>query len=170
MIIIAAIVLVILYLKLDYKYKKAAMAIFMIILISFGGIRAYEKNNVLEVETPTLNGIYSEMTVYPTADVFSWNVVKHNQQNTSYIVSNYNTLSNHETNIKLYNTPSIENGSYSSAQNAIKIANNIPVVERFKWNSYYALIDSKYNSTMWNITYYDILKSYANNNITVSVP
>ena len=170
MIIIAAIVLVILYLKLDYKYKKAAMAIFMIILISFGGIRAYEKNNVLEVETPTLNEIYSEMTVYPTADVFSWNVVKHNQQNTSYIVSNYNTLSHQKTNIKLYNTPSIENSNYNSAQNAIKIANNLPVIERFKWNSYYALIDAKYNSTMWNITYYDILKSYANNNITVSVP
>ncbi|AEG17569.1 metal-dependent hydrolase [Methanobacterium paludis] len=169
-IIIAAIVLIILYLKLDYKYKKAAMAIFMIILISFGGIRACEKFNVLENETPTLNGNYNQISVYPTTDMFEWNVVKINAQNSSYIVSEYNTWSDQESNVRTFNTPSIENGNYSSAQNAINIANNLPVVKQFKWNSYYTLVDAKYTGTKWDITYYDILKSYTGNNITVSVP
>lgn len=169
-IILAAIVMLILYMKVNYKYKKAAMAIFMIILISFGGIRAYEKFNVLEDETPTLNGNYSQLSVYPTSDMFTWNVVKSNSQNSSYIVSQYNTWSNRESNIKMFNTPSVENGSYSSAQNAIKIANALPVVKEFKWNSYYTIIDAKYNSTKWDITYSDILNSYTGNNITVSVP
>jgi inner membrane protein len=169
-IIIAAVVLLIIYMKINYKYKKAAMAIFMIILISFGGIRAYEKFNVLEDETPTLNGNYSQLSVYPTSDMFSWNVVKRNSENTSYIVSEYNTWYDQESNIKLYTTPSVENGNYSSALNAIKIADALPLVKRFKWNSYYTLVDANYNSTKWDITYYDILNSYTGNNITVTVP
>lgn len=168
-IILAAIIMIILYMKLNKNYKKAAMAIFMIILISFGGIRGYEKLNVLEIETPTLNGNYSQLSVYPTNDMFTWNVVKRNSQNSSYIVSKYNTWSNQESNINVFNTPSIENGSYSSAQNAINIANKFPAVKQFKWNSYYTLIDANYNSTKWDITYYDILNSYTKNNITVSV-
>jgi inner membrane protein len=167
--ILAAVILLIIYMKVNYKYKKAAMAIFMIILISFGGIRAYEKFNVLEVETPTLNGNYSQLSVYPTGDMFSWNVVKRNSENTSYIVSGYNTWYNKESNIKLYTTPSVENGNYSSALNAIKIANALPVVKRFKWNSYYTLVNANYNSNKWDITYYDILNSYTGNNITVTV-
>jgi inner membrane protein len=169
-IILAVIVMVILYLKLNKNYKKAAMAIFMIILISFGGIRAYEKFNVLEDETTTLNGNYSQIYVYPTSDMFTWNVVKSNVQNSSYIVSEYNTLANHESDIKMFNSPTVQNGTYSSAQNAINIANSLPVVERFKWNSYYTLVDANYNSTKWDLTYYDILTSYTGNNITVSVP
>ena len=168
--ILAAIVMIILYMKLNKNYKKAAMAIFMIILISFGGIRGYEKLNVLEIETPTLNGNYSQLSVYPTNDMFAWNVVKRNSQNSSYIVSKYNTWSNQESNINVFNTPSVENGSYSSAQNAINIANTFPAVKQFKWNSYYTLIDANYNSTKWDITYYNILNSYTKNNITVSVP
>lgn len=169
-IIIAAVVLLIIYMKINYKYKKAAMAIFMIILISFGGIRAYEKFNVLEDETPTLNGNYSQLSVYPTSDMFSWNVVKRNSENTSYIVSEYDTWYDQESNIKLYTTPSVENGNYSSALNAIKIADALPLVKRFKWNSYYTLVDANYNSTKWDITYYDVLNSYTGNNITVTVP
>ncbi len=169
-IILAVIVMIILYMRLNQKYKKAAMAIFMIILISFGGIRAYEKFNVLEDETPTLNGNYSQLSVYPTNDIFTWNVVKHNSENSSFIVSEYNTWSNQETNINVLNTPLVENGSYSSAQNAINIANTLPVVKEFKWNSYYTVVNAKYNSTKWDITYSDVINSYTVNNVTVSVP
>ena len=169
-IILAVIVMIILYLRLNQKYKKAAMAIFMIILISFGGIRAYEKFNVLEDETPTLNSNYSQLSVYPTSSIFTWNVVKHNSKNSSFIVSKYNTWSNQESNIILYNTPTVENGSYSSAQSAINIANALPVVKEFKWNSYYTVVNANYNSTKWDITYSDIINSYTANNVTVSVP
>jgi inner membrane protein len=168
-IIIAAVVLLIIYMKINYKYKKAAMAIFMIILISFGGIRAYEKFNVLEDEAPTLTGNYTQLSAYPTSDIFTWNVVKSNSQNTSYIVSQYNTWFNQESDIKMFNTPSIENGSYNSGQNAINMANKLPVVEKFKWNSYYTIVDARYNGTKWDITYSDILTSYTGNNITVSI-
>ena len=102
--------------------------------------------------------------------MFAWNIVKRNSENSSYIVSTYNTWSNQESNINVFNTPSVENGSYSSAQNAINIANTFPAVKQFKWNSYYTLVDANYNSTKWDITYYDILNSYTKNNITVSVP
>jgi len=102
--------------------------------------------------------------------MFSWKVVKTNAQNTNYLVSTYNTLTDQQTNIKQFNSLTVQNGSYNSAQSAIKIANNIPVVKQFKWNSYYTIVDAKYNSTKWNITYYDILNSYTGNNLTVSVP
>lgn len=169
-IIIAVIVLLILYLRLNENYKKAAMVIFVVILVSFGGIRAYEKINVLEAETPTLNGNYSQISVYPTSDMFTWDVVKSNSQNSSYLVSQYNTLKNLDSEGETFKNLSVENGSYSSAQEAINIANNLAVVQRFKWNSYYTVVDAKYNSTKWDITYYDILDSWTGKSITVSVP
>ncbi len=168
-IVIAATVLIILYLRIDYKYKKIAMAIFMILLISFGGVRAYEKINIIELETPTLNGNYSQLAVYPTSDFFSWNVVKIDKQNHSYIVSNYNTLTDQESDVRLYSGLTVENGSYSAAQDAVNTANTFPVVERFKWNSYYTVVDAKYNATKWDISYYNIISSYTGNNLTVSV-
>lgn len=169
-IILAAVVLLILYIKMDTRYKKAAMAIFMIILISFGGIRAYEKINVINAESPTLTGNYSDLSVYPTNDMFTWNVVKHNPGNTSFIVSQYNTWSHQETNIKTYNTPSVINGNYSKGLNAIDIANDYPRVKQFKWNSYYTVVEASYTGTSWNVTYYDIITSYTTNNLTVTVP
>ena len=169
-IILAAIVMLIIYMKVNYKYKKVTMAIFMIILISFGGLRAYEKINILDDETPTLTGNYSQLSLYPTDNIYMWNVVKSNSQNTSYIVSQYNGWSNQESNIQTYNTPSIENGNYSAGLNAIKIADTLPVVKQFKWNSYYTVVTAKYNSTNWDITYSDIINSYTANNLTVTVP
>jgi inner membrane protein len=169
-IILAAIVMLIIYMKINYKYKKAAMAIFMIILISFGGLRAYEKINILDDETPTLNGNYNQVTLYPTSNIFVWDVVKSNSQNSSYIVSQYNGWSHQESDIQTFNTPSVENGNYSAGLNAIKIADTLPVVKQFKWNSYYTVVNAQYNSTKWDVTYSDIINSYTANNLTVTVP
>ena len=168
--IAAFIVLFILYLRVNENYKKAAMAIFMIILVSFGCIMAYEKSNAVATEKLTLNGNYSQISAYPTQDMFTWDIVEDNAQNSSYRTSEYNTWQNKESNIKTYITPLIENGSYSSALNAINTANSLPEVQKFKWNSYYALVDAEYSSGKWNITYYDILNSYTDRNITVSLP
>jgi inner membrane protein len=156
--------------KINYKYKKAAMAIFMIILISFGGLRAYEKINILDDETPTLNGNYNQVALYPTSNIFVWDVVKSNSQNSSYIVSQYNGWSNQESNIQTFYTPSVENGNYSAGLNAIKIADTLPVVKQFKWNSYYTIVNARYDSTKWDVTYSDIINSYTANNLTVTVP
>ena len=169
-IILAAIVMLIIYMKINYKYKKAAMAIFMIILISFGGLRAYEKINILDDETPTLNGNYNQVALYPTSNIFVWDVVKSNSQNSSYIVSQYNGWSNQESNIQTFYTPSVENGNYSAGFNAIKIADTLPVVKQFKWNSYYTIVNARYDSTKWDVTYSDIINSYTANNLTVTVP
>lgn len=168
--ILAAITLLVLYLRVNENYKKVSMAIFMIVLVSLGCIMAYEKSNALEAESLTLSGNYSQISAYPTQDMFTWNIVESNSQNSSYRVSEYNNWLNQESNIKIYQNPLIENGSYSSAQNAINIANNLAVVERFKFISYYTLVDAKYDSGKWNITYYDIMNSWTENNLTVTVP
>lgn len=168
--IVAVVVLLVLYLRVNQNYKKAAMAIFMIILVSFGCIMAYEKSNAVAAEKVTLNGNYSQISAYPTQDMFTWDIVESNAQNSSYRVSEYNTWRNHESDVSTYVNPLIGNGSYSSAQNAINIANNLPVVEKFKFDSYYALVDAEYNSGKWDITYYDILNSWTDRNVTVSVP
>ena len=46
--IIALVVLIIIYLKLNSKYKKIALTAFIAILIIFGGIRGYEKMDTLD--------------------------------------------------------------------------------------------------------------------------
>ncbi len=168
-IVLAALVMLIIYLRIDVKYKKAAMAIFMIILIAFGGVRTYEKINVMEHETPTLIGNYSQLAIYPTNDIFSWNVVKHNPENTSFIVSLYNSWYNKESNINYYTSPIITGGNDSSGLKAINIANNYPVVKQFKWNSFFVLENASYDGNKWDVTYYDIVQSYTRKNVTVTV-
>jgi inner membrane protein len=165
---IALFVMLVLYLNINKNYKKAAMAIFIIILVLFGGVRTFEKFDVLNDETPTLNGNYSQLAVYPTSDSFTWEVVKSNAQNTSYLVSDYNTLTHQESNVRMFKSLSVQNGSYSSAQKAIKLANNLPKVIKFKWDSYhYTFVDAnKIYSNEWRITYYDINR----NRLRVIVP
>lgn len=168
--IVAVIVLIVLYLRVNENYKKTAMALFMITLVSFGCIMTYEKFNALEAETATLNGNYSQIAAYPTQNMFVWTIVEHDAENKSYKVSEYNTLNNQESNIKTYRNSLIENGSYSSAQNAINITNSRLDVQKFKFNSYYTLVSAKYNSGKWSIIYYDILSSWTERSLTVSIP
>ncbi len=168
--IVAVVTLLIIYLRVNQSYKKVAMAVFMIVLVSFGCIMAYEKSNALTAEKLTLNGNYTSIAAYPTQDMFKWDIVESNAQNSSYRTSEYNTWLNQESDVRTYKNPLIENGSYSSALNAINTANILPEVQKFKFNSYYALVDAKYNSTKWDITYYDILNSWTDRSLTVSIP
>lgn len=185
--ILAVVTLLVIYLKVNQKYKthkhnvfwapkisrfssEAAMAVFMIVLVSFGCIMAYEKVNTINAQKITLNGNYSQISTYPTQDMFTWQVVESNAQNSSYRVSEYNTWLNQESDIKTYKNPLIENGSYSSALNAINTANTLPDVQKFKFNSYYALVDATYSSGKWDITYYDILNSWTERSLTVPIP
>jgi len=168
--IIAAIVLIILYLSLNPKYKKVAMASFIIILVAFGAIRSYEKFEVLQSQSNTLGNDYTHISTYPTSDMFTWDVVESDKIGKSNRVFQYNTLKDNKSNIRTFKSISIKNGSYNSAQDAINIANTLPIVERFKWNSYYTCIDAKYDSNKWDITYYDIIgSSWDRNSLKVSV-
>ncbi len=167
---VGAVVLFILYLRLNSNYKKFAMAFFIILLVSFGCIRGYEKINAIETATITSNGSCNEISAYPTTNMFVWNVVKNDHKNKKYNVFRYDALKNRKLNIGDFNSVSIENGSQKSAENALKIANAFPEVERFKWNAYYTCVDAKHNSERWKITYYDFLgTSWGRNSLTVSV-
>ena len=167
--VIALIVLLVLYLKLDMKYKKAAMAIFMIILISFGGIRAYEKSNALD-ETPVSgNFIYS--AAYPTMDMFTWTIVESNSNNSTYYSFKYNTLDKEKIGVKTVQSLTVTNGSVQSAQEAINKANRLSEVQSFKWDAYYSCINATYTGKAWELTYFDVVDTgYHNNNINVVIP
>jgi inner membrane protein len=167
--IVAGIVMIIIYLKINPNYKKIAMTIFIIILVSFGGLRASEKLDVIESQTPTLNENYSKLTVYPTNDIYEWQVIQSNSPNSTYLVYNYNTNNREKTSLQYYNTPLITNGSYIDGIHAIKLANSNPLVQRFKWNSHYSLINASYTGKDWNITYYDIIDSYTDNSLSVKI-
>jgi inner membrane protein len=167
--ILAVVVILIIYLKTRPEYKKIAMAVFIIVLVSFGGMRALEKYEVLTTESSYLDENYSKITVYPTNDVFNWQVVKSNPQNTSYLVYNYKTLTNDRYNLKNYINPSIVNGSYESGLMAINIADSDPMVKRFKWNSQYSLVNATHGINGWNITYYDIVESYTEDSFSILI-
>lgn len=166
--IIAVIVILILYLKLDMKYKKAAMAIFMIILISFGGIRAYEKSIALSENQVSENFVYS--SAYPTSDIFTWTIVQSNMDNTSYNSFKYNTLNKQKNDVKEVQNLSVTGGSTQSAQEAINNANKLPEVQNFRWDAYYPCVNASYNGKMWKLTFYDVVDTgYRSNNITINV-
>ena len=111
--VIALIVLFVLYLKLDMKYKKAAMAIFMIILISFGGIRAYEKLNA--VNDNPVTGNFTSITAYPTNDIFTWTIVESDSTNSTYYSFKYNTLNKEKSDSKTVQNLTVRGGSIQSS-------------------------------------------------------
>jgi inner membrane protein len=166
--IIAFAVLLIIYLKINTKYKKIALTAFIAMLIIFGGIRGYEKMNTLQ-QSSSIDGNYTYITAYPTQNMFVWSVVKSNDFNTSYSVFQYNTLNNSAFNFNKFESLSVTNGTYISALNAINKANNLPEVQKFKWSSYYTCINAEYSSN-WTLNYFDILNSsYGSRNLTVEI-
>ncbi|MBM4240975.1 MAG: metal-dependent hydrolase [Euryarchaeota archaeon] len=168
---VGAVVLFIIYLKINWKYKKVAMAVFIVLLVSFGGIRGYEKFTILQTESVSFNGNYTEISAYPTSDMFVWNVVGTDFKNQQYHALEYNAIENRRQDIGTFKFITVQNGSYESAKNTIKIADNLPEVENFRWDAYFTCIDATSNSPQWNITYYDFLGStWHMNNLTVIVP
>ncbi|MGB9936600.1 MAG: metal-dependent hydrolase [Methanobacterium sp.] len=166
--VIALVVLLILYLKLDIKYKKATMAIFMIILISFGGIRAYEKNVALDENPVSANMVYS--AAYPTSDIFTWTIVQSDSSNSTYYSFKYNTFNKGKSDIKLVQSLNINGGTVQLAQEAINKADSILEVQNFKWDAYYPCINATYNGKDWNLIYFDVIDTgYHNNNIMVTI-
>ncbi|MDI6723336.1 MAG: metal-dependent hydrolase [Methanobacterium sp.] len=167
--VIALIVLSVLYLKMDMKYKKGAMAIFMIILFSFGGIRAYEKINAID-DNP-VSGNFTYITAYPTMDIFTWTIVESDNKNSTYHSFNYNTLNKEQSDTKTVQSLKVMGGSVQSAQEAIDKANNLPEVQNFKWDGYYPCINASYNGNVWELTYFDVIDTgYHNNNMKVLIP
>ena len=166
--IVALAVLIILYLRLNPKYKKIALAAFMIMLISFGGIRAYEKIDT--IHSQTLSDSYTQIIAYPTSDMFTWTVVMSDHEGTKYKFFTYNNLQKKSSNEGEVKSLTIKNGTYSSAQEAIKYADNLPEVEKFKWNSFYTCISAERVSSGWNITYFDFLGGhFGPNQLSVQV-
>jgi inner membrane protein len=165
--ILAIAVIIILYLRLQTKYQKIAMAIFMVVLISLGGIRAYEKLDT--IQSQTLSDGYIIITAYPTSDVFTWKVVE-SDGGSKYRYYTYNNLKKeNSTEVTEVKQLTIQNGSYQEAQEAVHYANNLPEVRKFKWNSHYTILNANYESGKWFITYSDILRVWGPNNITVRV-
>lgn len=166
--VIALVVLIILYLKLDMRYKKIAMAIFMIILISFGGIRAYEKMNALDDNPVTGNFAY--INAYPTMDMFTWTIVQSDSSNSTYYSFTYNTLNKEKSNAKKVQSLTITGGDIKSAQKAIDKADNLPEVQNFKWDAYYPCVNAGYDGSVWKLTYFDVIDTgYHNSNIDVII-
>jgi inner membrane protein len=163
---LALAVLLVLYIKTNPRYRKVALYSFLIVLVAIGGIRAYEKMDVFS-EVQTFEDC-SNITAYPTSNIFQWSVVENNPEKTRYIVFSYNNLKKSVLNFRIVDPITVKNGPYKSGLDAIKSANSLPEVQRFKWNSYYTFEDAEYSST-WKVTYFDVVNSYNNQSITVSV-
>lgn len=167
--VIALIVIGVLYLRLNMKYKKIAMAIFMIILVSSGGIRAYEKTTALNENPVSDNFVYS--AAYPTMDMFTWTIVESDSTNSTYYLFKYNTLSKEKSDIKTVRSLTITGGSIQSAQKAIDTANKLPEVQNFRWDAYYTCINASYNEGVWKLTFFDVIDAgYYNNGVNVFIP
>lgn len=161
-------VLLILYLRLNPKYKKIALIGFLVMLISFGGIRAYEKMDALESQT--LSEGYTSITAYPNPDMFTWTVVE-SDGGSKYRFFTYNTLQRTISDRGEARNITIKNGAYASAKEAIKYADNLPEVRGFKWDHMYTCIKAEQTSVGWNITYFDFMEShFGPSDLSVIVP
>jgi inner membrane protein len=151
------------------KYKKVAMAVFMIILILFGGIRAYEKINAID-DNP-ITGNFTQITAYPTNDIFTWTIVESDSTNSNYYSFKYNNLNKERSDPKMVQNLTVTGGSIQSAQKAITKADKLPEIQNFRWDAYYTCINANYNGSAWELTYFDVVDTgYHSNNIKVVIP
>jgi inner membrane protein len=168
--IAALAVLIVLYLKINWKYKKIAMVLFVIMLVSFGGIRCYEKINATHALEENLEGNFTQTATYPTSNMFVWQGVLINPKNQKYQLYTYNGLNGKKTFQGNYSGLVIENGTYESGIAAIEKTNQTTDAQRFIWYSYYTCIDAKFENNQWKISYLDFLGSYYTpNNLTIYV-
>ncbi|MBP2046431.1 metal-dependent hydrolase [Methanobacterium aggregans] len=165
---LALAVIIVLYLKVDSRYKNMALAGFVIVLIIFGGVRAYEKMDVLG-EAQNFSASYTNITAYPSSDMFSWYLVENSPDKSVYRSFKFNNLNKGVSETLTAKTISISNGSYQAGLDAVKEANSTAAVQRFKWNAFYPFVNAKGSKEGWNVTYFDIVPSYNNQNITVYV-
>jgi len=166
----ALIVLAAIYFRIDVRYKKAAMIIFMVMLISFGGIRICEKNNAINSLNPDLNENFTQISAYPTSDMFVWKVVLTDPEKQEYKLYEYDGLTGTKNFQGNYKSLTIKNGSYESAISATKKANQLIEVQEFRWNAFYTCINAQYENSQWKLTYYDFIGSYSSrSNLTVYI-
>lgn len=165
--ILALVVLVIIYLKINYRYKKIAMILFITVLLSLGGIRAYEKSIALN-EVATFDTEQS-LRAYPTPDLFTWYIIKNEDGRNEYELLEYNQMTGISS-VNIVNSLLINNGSYPEALYVLKKADELPQVRQFKWNAYVVYIDIDKNSSGWIINYHDLLNTHNfRNNLTVLI-
>jgi inner membrane protein len=167
--VIALLVIIIIYLRIDAKYKKIAMILFIVMLISFGGIRVYEKVSTIDSMESSLSGDFTQIQAYPTEDSFVWKVVLIDQTNGKYQLYEYNNFNGKKTFQGSYSALTI-NGNYETGQAAIATADKLTTVKKFRWKSVYICVDAQYMDGKWKITYFDFLGShYKPSNLTVNV-
>ena len=166
----ALIVLATIYFRIDIRYKKAAMIIFIVMLISIGGIRLYEKNNAYNTLKTDLNENFSEISTYPTSDMFLWKVVVTNPKKREYRLYEYYGLKGTNKFLGEYRSLSVKNGSYESALTAVKDADKLFKVQEFRWHAFYTCINAHYQNNKWKLTYSDFIGSYSTReNLTVYI-
>lgn len=167
--LISLAVLIVIYLKINLKYKKIVMILFLIMLISFGGIRAYEKNNAIQSMEENLNENFTQITAYPTSDIFTWRIVLFDSKNQKYELYEYYNLNGTKNFQGNYNELNIT-GNYSEGMEAISKADELEVVKSFKWESFYTCVNAQDQGNEWKITYFDFLGNHFRpSNITVYV-
>ena len=166
----ALIVLATIYFRIDIRYKKVAMVIFIVILISFGGVRLYEKNNAFNALENDLNENFTEISTYPTSDMFLWKVVLTDSEKGEYRFYEYDGFNGKKKFLGKYQSLSVNNGSYESALIAVKDADQLLEVQEFRWHAFYTCIDVYYENSQWKLTYYDFIGSYSTReNLTIYI-
>ncbi|MGC9517824.1 MAG: metal-dependent hydrolase [Methanomicrobiales archaeon] len=166
----ALVVLATIYFKIDVKYKKAVMIIFMVMLISFGGIRIYEKNDAINSLKMEMNDNFTQIEAYPTSDMFLWQVVLIDPEKQYYKLYEYNGINGNNSFNGNFQTLTIKNGSYQSAVSAVNQADQLIEVKEFRWQAFYTCVDAQYENNQWKLTYYDFIGSYSTrNNLTVYI-
>lgn len=168
--IIALLVIFIIYLHIDEKYKKIAMILFVVMLVSVGGIRIYEKVNTMNAMESSLSGDFTQIQTYPTEDIFIWAVVLVDPAHGQYQLYEYNSLNGEKSFQGQYNAIKIRNGSYQSGLTAIAHADKLSEVQEFRWESFYTCVDAQYVGDKWKITYFDFLgRGHTPRDLTVYV-
>lgn len=140
---ILSLILIYLYIKSRQKAPQLLL-IFLIVLLSLGAIRSYEKNIALDFFH------VAGSRAYPTMYMTDWYVVR--EDNDRIEIYEYNEGTNaYKATFQKINI--VQDGENPAA--ALITAGELPQVKMFKWRAYTVAINAKFQDGSWVLQYYD---------------
>jgi inner membrane protein len=150
-IMLFAIVLILLLYKGKLKSPRLFLGAFLLLILAMGGFRSLEKYSVASAAV-------FPASVYPTSNPFIWWILEEDDFNNTIYAKRYDTLLKTQDLLLSYPKLKITAGNSSNFEEALALANSLPQVERFYWNSAKVSITAIYENETWLIQLRDPLK------------
>jgi inner membrane protein len=146
--------------SISRKANNRVLAMLLILMLTYGGLRVEGKEMALSLENHGNigQGLEGNFEVFPDWGLFQWNVLSKNES--SFQVYNYDSLNNRTLYLASYPQLHLEPNAgdpatASDLEKALHLADSQPKVVLFRWRACAVAVNATCNNGSWSLEYYD---------------